>query len=104
MKAWSRPSAEHVAMAVAALWLVLFGVLNATAIVMASSLLGVSPLIAAAVVDERRAAVFAAAGVAVALGVGWWLQHTGDRAYGGGGAWGGVVGARGQVEAAGRGR
>src|SRR5262249_24587424 len=39
------------------------------------------PLIAAAVVDERRTAVFAAAAVALALGLGWWLQHTGDTDY-----------------------
>jgi sigma-B regulation protein RsbU (phosphoserine phosphatase) len=82
MKGRSRPSAEHVAMAVAAVWLVLFGVLNATAIVMAVSLLSVAPLIAAAVVDERRTAVFAAAAVALAIGLGWWHHPlTGDWNY-----------------------
>src|SRR5262245_38224159 len=78
MKGWSRPSAEHIAIAVAALWLVLFGVLNATAIVMASSLLSVAPLIAAAVVDERRTAVFAGAAVALAIGLGWWHHQLTD--------------------------
>jgi phosphoserine phosphatase RsbU/P len=82
MKGWSRPSAEHVAMAVAAVWLIVFGVLNATAIVMAVSLLSVAPLIAAAVVDERRTAIFAAAAVALAIGLGWWHhQLTGDWNY-----------------------
>ena len=55
----SRPSAEHVAMAVAALWLVVFGVLHVTTGVMVLSLFSLAPLIAATVADERRTAVFA---------------------------------------------
>jgi hypothetical protein len=64
----SRLPAERVAPAVAALWLVLFGVIDATTGVIVISLFIIAPLIAAAVVDERRTAVFAGAAVALASG------------------------------------
>jgi hypothetical protein len=67
-----RPDAGHAAMAASASWLVLFGVIDATAGVIVISLFSVAPLIAAAVVDERRTAVFAGATVALTLGAGWW--------------------------------
>ena len=68
-------------MAVAALWLVLFGVLHATTDVMVLSLFSIAPLIAATVADERRTAVFAGAAVALAIGAGWWDGITGDATY-----------------------
>jgi sigma-B regulation protein RsbU (phosphoserine phosphatase) len=77
----SRPPAGHVAMAVAAVWLVAFGVLDATAGVIVISLFGVAPLIVATVADERRTAVFATATVALALAAGWWHRITGDVNY-----------------------
>jgi phosphoserine phosphatase RsbU/P len=76
-----RPRAEHVAMAAAALWLVLFAVLDLTAGVIVIGLFSVAPLIAAAVVDERRAAVVAGAAVALAIGAGWWHGIAGDVNY-----------------------
>ena len=54
MTARSRPSAEHVATAVAALCLVLFVVIHATTDVMVFSLFSIAPLVAATVADERR--------------------------------------------------
>ena len=77
----SRPSAEYVAMAVAALCLGLFGVIHATTDVMVLSLLSVAPLVAATVADERRTAVFAGTAVALAIGAGWWDGATGQLAY-----------------------
>ena len=74
----SRISAEHAAMAVAALCLVVFGVLHATTGVMVISLFSLAPLIAATAADERRTAVFAGAAVALALAAGWWHGATGD--------------------------
>jgi hypothetical protein len=68
-------------MAAAALWLVLFGVLDATAGVIVISLFSVAPLIAATVVDERRTAVFSAATIALAIAAGWWHTITGDVNY-----------------------
>lgn len=68
-------------MAAAAVWLVLFGVLDATTGVIVISLFGVAPLIVAAVADERRTAVFAAAAVALAVGAGWWDAITGEVNY-----------------------
>ena len=65
-------------MAAAAVWLVVFGVLDATAIVVVISLFSLAPLIVATVADERRTAVFAGAAVALALGAGWWDGATGD--------------------------
>ena len=77
----SRPSAEHVAMAAAAVWLILFGVLDAMTGLVAPSLFSVAPLIAATVADERRTAVFGAAAVALAIGAGWWDGIRGDDYY-----------------------
>jgi sigma-B regulation protein RsbU (phosphoserine phosphatase) len=73
--------AEHVALAAAALWLVLFGVIEATAGVIVIGLFSVAPLIAAAVVDERRTAVVAGAAVVLAIGAGWWHGIAGDLNY-----------------------
>ena len=81
MTARSRPSAEHVATAVMALCLVLFGVVHATTDVMVVSLFSIAPLVAATVADERRTAVFAGAAVALAIGAGWWDGATGDVTY-----------------------
>ena len=72
VRARSRPSAEHVAMAVAALWLAGFGVLHVMTGITVFSLFSVAPLIVATVSDERRTAVFAGAAVALTIGVGWW--------------------------------
>jgi phosphoserine phosphatase RsbU/P len=77
----SRPSAEHVATAVMALCLVLFGVVHATTDVMVVSLFSLAPLVAATVADERRTAVFAGAAVALAIGAGWRDGATGDVTY-----------------------
>ena len=74
----SRPSAQHAAMAVAALCLVVFGVLHATTGMMVVSLFSLAPLIAATAADERRTAVFAAAAVALAIAAGWRHGATGD--------------------------
>ena len=74
----SRLSAEHVAAAVAALCLVLFGVIHATTDVMVFSLFSIAPLVAATVADERRTAAFAGAAVALAIGAGWWDGATGE--------------------------
>jgi phosphoserine phosphatase RsbU/P len=76
-----RPSAEHVAMAAAALWLVLFGVLHATTGLMVVSSFSVAPLIAATVADERRTAVFAGTAVVLAIAAGWWHGVTGNAAF-----------------------
>ena len=76
-----RPSAEHVAMAAAAVWLVVFGVLDAMTGLIALSLFSVAPLIAATVADERRTAVFGAAAVALAIGAGWWDGVRADANY-----------------------
>ena len=77
----SRLSAEHVAVAVVALCLVLFGVIHATTDVMVFSLFSIAPLVAATVADERRTAVFACAAVALAIGAGWWDGATGSVTY-----------------------
>jgi hypothetical protein len=74
----SRPSAEHVATAVMALCLVLFGVVHATTDVIVLSLFSLAPLVAATVADERRTAVFAGAAVALAIGAGWRDGAAGD--------------------------
>ena len=81
MTARSRPPAGHAATAVAALCLVLFGVVHATTHMIVLSLFSIAPLVAATVVDERRTAVFAGAAVALAIGAGWWDGTTGDVTY-----------------------
>jgi hypothetical protein len=50
-------------MVVAALWLVLFGVLDAIPGLIVISLFGAAPLIVATAADERRTAIFAGATV-----------------------------------------
>ena len=77
----SRPSAEYVAAAVAALCLVLFGVVHATTDVMVLSLFSLAPLVAATVADERRTAIFGGTAVALAIGAGWWDGATGQLTY-----------------------
>ncbi len=75
------PRAEQAAMAAAAGWLVLFGVLDATTGVIVISLFSVAPLIAAAVAGERRTTIVAGATVALALAAGSWHGITGDVNY-----------------------
>jgi len=58
-------------MAVAALRLLLFGVLDVTSDVIVISLFIVAPLIVATAADERRTAVFAGLTVALTIGAGW---------------------------------
>ena len=77
----SRPSAEHVATAVMALCLVLFGLVDATTDMMVFSLFSIAPLVAATVADERRTAVFAGAAVGLAIGAGWLDGATGSATY-----------------------
>ena len=77
----SRPSAEHVALAAAAGWLILSGLLDAMTGLTALSLFSIAPLIAATVADERRTAVFGAAAAALAIGAGWWDGIRGDANY-----------------------
>jgi phosphoserine phosphatase RsbU/P len=68
----SRPAAQHVAMAMAAVWLAGFGVLYVMTGITVFSLFSVAPLIVATVADERRTAIFAGAAVVLTVGVGWW--------------------------------
>ena len=75
------PSPGHVAMVVAALWLVLFGVLGAIPGLIVISLFGAAPLIVATAADERRTAIFAGATVMLALAAGWWDGVTGSMNY-----------------------
>jgi sigma-B regulation protein RsbU (phosphoserine phosphatase) len=65
-------------MAVAALCLVVFGVLHVTTGLMVVSLFSFVPLVAATAADERRTAVFAAAAVALAIVAGWRHGATAD--------------------------
>ena len=81
MAARSRPSAGHVALAAAAVWLILSGLLDAITGLTALSLFSIAPLIAATVADERRTAVFGAAAVALAIGAGWWDGIRGHANY-----------------------
>ena len=68
-------------MAVAALWLVLFGVLDALPDLIVISLFSVAPLIVATAADERRTAIIAAATVALAIAAGRWDGVMGDVNY-----------------------
>jgi phosphoserine phosphatase RsbU/P len=77
----SRPSAGHVALAAAAVWLILSGLLHAMTGLIALSLFSIAPLIAATVADERRTAVVAGAAAALAAGAVWWHGLLGDGAY-----------------------
>lgn len=67
----SRLPAEQVAMAAAALWLVLFGVLHLVTPVAEYSLFGIAPLIVATAADERLTAIVAGGAVALTAGTGW---------------------------------
>ena len=68
-------------MAVAALWLVLFGVLHVVTRMTVFSMAGIAPLIVATVADERRTAIFAGAAVALIVGIGWWQSSAGSAVY-----------------------
>ncbi len=81
MKTLPRPPAGHVAMAAAALWLALFGVLGATSRLTVIPLFIVAPLIAAAAADERRTAIFAGATVALTIAAGSWHGPVGHANY-----------------------
>src|SRR2546430_15403589 len=69
------------AMASAALWLVLFGVLHVLTHMTVISLFGIAPLIVATVADEGRTAIFAGAAVALAVGIGAWYGNAADGVY-----------------------
>src|SRR2546430_17612078 len=69
------------AMASAALWLVLFGVLHVLTHMTVISLFGIAPLIVAAVADEGRTAIFAGPAVALAVGIGAWYGNAADGVY-----------------------
>jgi phosphoserine phosphatase RsbU/P len=77
----ARPSAGHVAMAAAVLWLLLCGALEAMTGIVVPPLFSVAPLIVATVADEGRTAIFAGAAVALAIAAVWWHGFTGDGAY-----------------------
>ena len=68
-------------MAVAALWLLLFGMLDATSGVIVISLFIVAPLIVATAADERRTAIFAGITVALSTGARWWHGLMGNSNY-----------------------
>jgi phosphoserine phosphatase RsbU/P len=81
-QARSRLPVEHVAMAVAAVWLAGCSVLHATTGITGFSLFGVAPLIVAAVADEGRTAIFAFAAVALTIASAWWWHgSTTDATY-----------------------
>jgi sigma-B regulation protein RsbU (phosphoserine phosphatase) len=77
----SRPTAGHVALVAATLWLVLFGVLHVLTHMMVYSLFVIAPLIVATVADERRTAILAGAAVALTVGIGLWEGSAGDGIY-----------------------
>jgi sigma-B regulation protein RsbU (phosphoserine phosphatase) len=77
----SRPPTGHVAMAVAALWLLLPCVLAATSGLVVISLFIVAPLIAATAADERRTAIFAGAAAALTIAAGSWHGPIEDANY-----------------------
>jgi hypothetical protein len=73
-------------MAAAAMWLVVFSLLDMLSDVGAIPLFGVAPLFVATVADERRTAIFAGATGALAIAAQWWDDNTGDVSY-----WAGVM-------------
>ena len=77
----SRPPAAIAAMIVAALWLLVCGVLHAMTGIIVPPLFSVAPLIVATVADERRTAIVAGAAAALAAGAVWWHGLLGDGAY-----------------------
>ena len=68
-------------MAVAALWLLLSGVLDATSGVIVISLFIVAPLIVATAADERRTAILAGATVVLTIAAGSWHGLIEDANY-----------------------
>jgi sigma-B regulation protein RsbU (phosphoserine phosphatase) len=68
-------------MAVAALWLVTFGVFHVLVPMTVFSMFGMAPLIVATVADERRTALFAGTALAFVVGIGWWQGNAWDGAY-----------------------
>lgn len=68
-------------MGVAALWLVVFAVVNTFPDLSLISLFAVAPLIVATAADERRTAIFSGAALALALTVGAWDNVTRDENY-----------------------
>ena len=77
----SRLTAQYVAMAVAAVWLAVFGVLHVMTGITVFSLFSIAPLIVATVADERRTAIFAGAAIALTIATGWWQGTTIDTSY-----------------------
>jgi sigma-B regulation protein RsbU (phosphoserine phosphatase) len=77
----ARPAVQHVAMAAAAVWLAVIGVIHVVTGFTVPSLFSVAPLIVATVADERRTALFAGAAVALTVGTGWWQGTSDDAAY-----------------------
>lgn len=77
----SRPTAQFVAMAVAVVWLAVFGVLHLMTGVTVFSLFSVAPLIVATVADERRTAIFVGAAVALTIATGSWQGSATDAIY-----------------------
>jgi phosphoserine phosphatase RsbU/P len=71
-----RPSAGHVAVAVAVLWLLVSSVLDTVSGGIVISLFTVVPLIAATAGDKRRTALVAGATVVLAIAAGVWHGHT----------------------------
>jgi phosphoserine phosphatase RsbU/P len=81
VKARSRPPAGHVAMAMAALWLLLPCVLAAMSGLIVISLFIVAPLIVATAADERRTAIIAGATVVLTIAAVAWHGHVEDADY-----------------------
>ena len=77
----TRPSAGHVAMAVAVLWLLLPCVLAAMSGRIVSSLFIMAPLIVATAADERRTAIVAGATVVLTIAAGAWHGHAENANY-----------------------
>jgi hypothetical protein len=76
-----RPSAGHVAVAAAGLWLVFCGALQVGMGIVVPPMFGVAPLIAATVADERRTVMVAGAAAGLAVAAGWWQGLLTDGAY-----------------------
>jgi hypothetical protein len=70
VRAGSRPAAQDVARAAAAVWLAGCVVLHVMTGITVFSLFSVAPLIVATVADERRTAIFAGAAVVLTVGSG----------------------------------
>jgi sigma-B regulation protein RsbU (phosphoserine phosphatase) len=81
VKTRSRPPTGHLAMAAAALWMALFGMLDATSGLVVISLFSVAPLIVATAADERRTAIFAGVAVVLTIAAGSWHGPVEDANY-----------------------